>query len=300
MTKIKTARKTFTKTELNALPKSRQEAKAVGSKYFYTGRACKRGHVGERYSNGACVSCVAERSKQYAKDNAGAIAEYNKQYRQENAGAIAEYKRQYAKDNAGAIAEQKRQYRQENAGAIAEWNRQYKQDNAGAIAEWNRQYAKDNAGAIAEYNRQYAKDNAGAIAEYRKDNADKYNALTMKRHAQRINATPLFIAPKKGVKESAKVKAYWKPIRKRLNDEITTFYTEAKRLTELHGEPYHVDHIIPLQGQDVNGLHVPWNLQVITATENFVKNNNPPEGYQDSHVAGDYAYWMDELLEKAA
>lgn len=54
---------------------------------------------------------------------------------------------------------------------------------------------------------------------------------------------------------------------------IKSFYLEAMRLTQSTGIEHHVDHIIPLTNDAVCGLHVPWNLQVLTATENIKKAN---------------------------
>lgn len=86
---------------------------------------------------------------------------------------------------------------------------------------------------------------------YRQNNKAKVAAWRAKSHASKLNALPGW----------ADLKA------------IQLEYELAAWCTKVTGEVYHVDHIVPLRGKDVCGLHVHTNLQVILGNENCSKSN---------------------------
>lgn len=72
---------------------------------------------------------------------------------------------------------------------------------------------------------------------------------------------------------AAKLKAVAKWVDKEHQWLIDEVYSLAKSRSECTGVLWHVDHIVPLQGKNVCGLHVVENLQVIPAKDNLTKGN---------------------------
>jgi hypothetical protein len=104
----------------------------------------------------------------------------------------------------------------------------------------------------------YANNNPDKVKQngqnWNKNNPGKRAAQVRKRQAAKIQRTPKWLTKQQHKENEAK-------------------YMEAARLTKETGIPHEVDHILPLQGSNVSGLHVPWNLEVVPRSVNRRKSN---------------------------
>jgi hypothetical protein len=82
-----------------------------------------------------------------------------------------------------------------------------------------------------------------------------YNSRNAAQRASKLNATPPWLTSEH-------------------LEQIKSIYAHAQECGVLTGDTYHVDHIIPLKGVNVCGLHVPWNLQVLPSDINVAKGNS--------------------------
>ena len=89
---------------------------------------------------------------------------------------------------------------------------------------------------------------------YRESNKTRYNFLCQKRKIDQLKRTPSWLTDDD----------FW---------VIEQAYELAALRTKMLGVEFHVDHIIPLRGKRVSGLHVPQNLRVVTWLENQRKTN---------------------------
>ena len=121
------------------------------------------------------------------------------------------------------------------------------------VAEYQKNAEKRRSQALKYYYANHAQSKERQLVK-QKTNPVKYAAAAAKHRAVKLQRTPAW-----------------------LDEDFLWMIEQAYELsalrTKLFGFAWHVDHVIPLQGKYVSGLHVPTNLQVIPATENLRKAN---------------------------
>tara|TARA_Y100000310_G_scaffold299014_1_gene333466 strand:- start:36 stop:605 length:570 start_codon:yes stop_codon:yes gene_type:complete len=143
------------------------------------------------------------------------------------------------------------EYRKNNSSKIKEYRQKNRIYNIEKCGEWRQNNSKHRS----EYWENYYTENIISIKnaqqEYRKQNKDKINFKNSKRRAELLHRIPAY--------------ANMEAIKKK--------YRIAQILSSLGDTKYEVDHIIPLRGKTVSGLHVESNLQILSAKNNREKSN---------------------------
>jgi 5-methylcytosine-specific restriction endonuclease McrA len=160
----------------------------------------------------------------------------------------------------GNYSEYKAAYYQRNKQRLNEKNSLWAHNNKEKSEVIKRKYRNKNKAEKVKLDALWYDENRDHKSNYSKlykvNNRTKINAIAAKRRAALLNATPLWLTEQH-------------------NKDIEEFYILAQELAWLNqdGQPFHVDHIIPLQGVNCSGLHVPWNLQLLHPSINLSKKN---------------------------
>lgn len=134
-----------------------------------------------------------------------------------------------------------------------EHKRKFSDSQRDHVAEYKRNATQRRATALRSYHADLER-NRAKMRDRQKTNPVGYAVASAKRRAAKVQRTPHWLSEDD----------LWM---------IEQAYELAALRTKMFGFAWHVDHVIPLFGKKVSGLHTPYNLQVIPGSLNIAKNN---------------------------
>lgn len=191
--------------------------------------------------SGSCRICDSARSRAYRTDQADAIRQQRLAYRQANRARLAAASRaDYAANNAARKKTQKA-WREKNTASRREYNARWRAANR----QWLVDYEARRHGSA------YLRNLVSRLADPARWRA--YMAEYARKKTLHLKQAQPVWADRKAIRD---------------------IYLLAQIFTETTGVPHHVDHIVPLRGKNICGLHVETNLQILTASDNLAKSNS--------------------------
>lgn len=194
-----------------------------------------------------CRACYRAYLKAWRERNVERKRAADRAYYAANPDRVQARAKQWRLDNPERAKATDDAYRAAKGDQIKVRQREKRDANRDAINAAKREWRKANLARAKELERAYRQRNHAAVL------ADR----ALRKARKRLATPPWLTKEHKAVMREA--------------------YSQAVTASEVLGEPYHVDHIVPLGGTNVCGLHVPWNLRVITAAGNILKSNRLEE-----------------------
>lgn len=163
---------------IDALPRSRKEAKAVGSSHYFTGRSCGNDHLVARITgSGRCLECNRDGARKWRGNHKEKAREIDRSRRLKSKDKIREYRRSYYDNNRALVLEKQRVYSTNNRDKVRASSRRRRLADPDKYREECRAWRAANP----ERNREH-------VREWRKANPDKLRAQHQNRRALKRGA----------------------------------------------------------------------------------------------------------------
>lgn len=232
------------------LPLDRATALKNGISHYFTGKSCVNGHLEIRSAkSGHCIQCDRDRQKKRLAEDPVYRDLHRKSCRERMRRLLADPEKRAAIRARDAELHRTSDSRRAKKAA-ADRDRNQRESVKAKRRELQRKVYK----SVYASDPKYIEARRERSSSWAAKNASICNAKTACRRAMRLQATPPWLTTEMKV-------------------EIQRIYNLARSLSKRLGTPHEVDHIIPLKSDVVCGLHVPWNLQVLSREENRSKAN---------------------------
>lgn len=166
--------------------------------------------------------------------------------------------KKYSSSNLDKISNKNKKWYEENKEYKLEYNKKRIERNRDKILKQYKDYHEKHKEERNSYTREHRRLKREYYSDYMKkwskDNPGYYSAKAKEREEKERKACPAWLSDTD-------------------KQVMIDIYKESKALSKSTGIKRHVDHICPLKSDIVCGLHVPWNLQILTQRENNQKYN---------------------------